>query len=187
MRTSRVTDISQKTGRSGPLVFVRVEHEIANADGVALRETHEIVYRDLPRAGATCEAVPATQPDTGATPAPQFSRTVAPDPVLLFRYSALTFNGHRIHYDRSYVHEVEGYLGLVVHGPLIATLLVDLLRRERPGQALAEFSFKALQPLFDTTPFTICGRVDESGDGAALWALDAGGRLAMQATARFAG
>ena len=108
-----------------------------------------------------------------------------PDPVLLFRYSALTFNGHRIHYDRTYVTEVEGYPGLIVHGPLIATLLVDLLRRNRPDAKLRTFSFRAIRPLFDTHQFSVCGRVDHDGK-AALWARDHEGWLAMQASADLA-
>jgi 3-methylfumaryl-CoA hydratase len=103
--------------------------------------------------------------------------------VLLFRYSALTFNGHRIHYDRRYVTEVEGYPGLVVHGPLIATLLVDLLRRERPDAALRRFEFRALAPLFDTAPFDVCGRPEYERTDVLLWAQSADGTLAMQATA----
>ena len=111
----------------------------------------------------------------------QFSRAIVPDPVLLFRYSALTFNGHRIHYDRSYVTEVEGYPGLIVHGPLIATLLVDLLRREMPQARLKQFDFKAASPLFDIHPFTVCGKRD--GDGVALWARNHLDQLAMSARA----
>jgi len=112
----------------------------------------------------------------------QFSRAVVPDPVLLFRYSALTFNGHRIHYDRSYVTEVEGYPGLIVHGPLIATLLVALLRRERPEVRLRGFAFKAASPLFDIHPFTLCGKHDADGH-VTLWARNHAGHLAMQARA----
>jgi 3-methylfumaryl-CoA hydratase len=180
-RTSRVADIRSKAGRSGPLVFVRVEHEIANGKGVALRETHDIVYRDAPGKGADANPVP---PPAAADE--HFTRSIVPDAVLLFRYSALTFNGHRIHYDRSYVREVEGYPGLVVHGPLIATLLVELLRRERPGVGLTSFTFKALRPLFDTAPFSLCGRIDAGGGSATLWARDPQGALAMQAAATFA-
>ena len=99
----------------------------------------------------------------------QFSRAITPDPMLLFRYSALTFNAHRIHYDRSYVTEVESYPGLIVHGPLIATLLVDLLRRELPDATLKQFEFKAASPLFDIRPFAICGK-HEVDRGVALWA-----------------
>jgi len=177
-RTSRIASIASKQARSGPLVFVTVEHEIATAAGVALREEHDIVYRDMPAPGAT--VIPAEAP-TDET----FARKIVPDDVLLFRYSALTFNGHRIHYDRRYVTEVEGYPGLIVHGPLIATLLVDLLRREHPDAVVRRFEFKALSPLFDLHPFTVCGRSD--GDKRfALWARNADGALAMQATAEIA-
>jgi 3-methylfumaryl-CoA hydratase len=177
-RTSRITDVSGKAGRSGALVFVTVRHEIANAAGVALTEEHDIVYRGNPRADA-----PAIRP----APAPSgetFSRGIAPDPVLLFRYSALTFNSHRIHYDRSYVTEVEGYPGLIVHGPLIATLLVDLLRRSLPDAKLVRFSFRAVRPLFDIHRFTVCGRAE--GRRIALWTRDHEGWLGMEATAELA-
>ena len=126
-RTSTITRVDAKDGRSGALVFATVRHEISNAAGVALTEEHDIVYRADPQPGAMPPA-PVPAPTDEA-----FSRRIEPDPVLLFRCSALTFNGHRIHYDRSYVTGVEGYSGLIVHGPLIATLLVDLLRRELPG------------------------------------------------------
>ena len=113
----------------------------------------------------------------------QFSRTIHAEPTLLFRYSALTHNGHRIHYDRPYAMEVEGYPGLVVHGPLIATLLLDLLARHGPQNELARFSFRAVKPLFDTEAFKVCGRVEPGGRSVRLWAQDAGGELAMDATA----
>jgi len=177
-RTSRIASIASKQARSGPLVFVTVEHEITTAAGVALREEHDIVYRDMPAPGAT--VIPAAAP-TDET----FARRITPDDVLLFRYSALTFNGHRIHYDRRYVTEVEGYPGLIVHGPLIATLLVDLLRREHPDAVVRRFEFKALSPLFDLHPFTVCGR-PEGDKRFALWARNAEGGLAMQATAEVA-
>jgi len=178
-RTSRIADISSKRGKTGPLVFVRVRHEIASGDTLALTEEHDIVYREAPQAGAAAD--PPPQAPTGE----QFGRSVTPDPVLLFRYSALTFNGHRIHYDRSYVTEVEGYPGLVVHGPLIATLLVDLLRRERPEARLSTFAFRAMSPLFDTAPFSVCGRFDDAKH-ASLWARGPQGQLAMQASATLA-
>ncbi len=175
-RTSRITDVSGKQGRSGTLVFVTVRHEIANDEGVALSEEHDIVYREDPRADA-----PVPKP----TPAPAgetFSREIVSDPVLLFRYSALTFNSHRIHYDRPYVTEVEGYPGLIVHGPLIATLLVDLLRRNLPQAGLRSFSFRALRPLFDIHRFTVCGRAE--GKRVALWTRDHEGSLTMDASAQ---
>ena len=178
-RTSRIADIAAKPSRSGPLVFVTVHHEIVNASGVAVSEEHDIVYRDLPAPGAaTAAATPAPRDET-------FSRDVVPDDVLLFRYSALTFNGHRIHYDRRYVTEVEGYPGLIVHGPLVATLLLDLLRRENPQAIIRRFTFKAISPLFDIHPFTLCGR-PEGERRFALWARNHEGALAMQASAELA-
>ena len=112
-------------------------------------------------------------------------RDVHPDDVLLFRYSALTFNGHRIHYDRRYVTEVEGYPGLIVHGPLIATLLLDLLRRELPDQTVAQFSFKAVKPIFDVAPFQVCGRREDARK-VALWARTPEGHLGMEASVTLA-
>src|SRR4029077_18346936 len=127
--------------RTGPLVFVVVRHEIKNTEGVAVMEEHDIVYRD--------QAAPDEAIQNQASPGPAtWTREIRPDPVLLFRYSALTFNGHRIHYDRQYVTEMEGYPGLVVHGPLIATLLLDLVRRNLPHAAMARFAFRAVKPLF---------------------------------------
>jgi len=175
-RRSTITRVEAKHGRSGALVFVTVQHEIINARGVAVREEHDIVYRDNPEPGALPPAPPQAPTDE------DFSRAITPDPVLLFRYSALTFNGHRIHYDRSYVTEVEGYPGLIVHGPLIATLLVDLLRRELPDAVLTRFDFKAASPLFDIHPFTLCGRREADGR-IALWARNHLGQLAMSAHA----
>ena len=115
-----------------------------------------------------------------------WSRTIVPDDVLLFRYSALTFNGHRIHYDRQYVTQVEGYPGLIVHGPLIATLLVDLLRRSLPGAQLASFAFKAVRPTFDLHAFSVHGKPSADGKTIELWAQDHEGWLTMQATATLA-
>ena len=106
--------------------------------------------------------------------------------MFLFRYSALTFNGHRIHYDRRYVTEVEGYPGLIVHGPLIATLLMDLLRRQLPDADVATFRFKAVRPTFDLHPFRVNGSPSEDGRGAQLWAQDHEGWLTMQAEVEFA-
>ena len=110
---------------------------------------------------------------------------MTPDPVLLFRFSALIFNGHRIHYDRRYATEVEGYPGLVVHGPLTALLLLDLVRREAPGRALARFDYQAVRPLFDGQPFTVNGTPAADGLSCQLWAEDPRGFLAMRATATF--
>ena len=173
-RLSRIAGVQVKRGRSGPLAFVTVRHEVSDAGGLAITDEHDIVYRGL--TGTAPAPVPAPAGEA-------WSRTVQPDPVLLFRYSAVTFNGHRIHYDRPYCTGVEGYAGLVVHAPLTATLLLDLLRRQRPGVDLAAFSFRALRPLFDGAPFTACGLPDDPAKGARLWTRDAQGALAMEAFA----
>ena len=164
---------------SGALVFVRVRHEVSRKGETrpALTEFHDIVYRDVPRPG---DAVPASEP---APADAAWVKDGIPDDVLLFRYSALTFNGHRIHYDRRYVTEVEGYPGLIVHGPLIATLLLDLLRRELPEAQVARYEFRAVRPTFDTAPFQVCGMPHVDGKTVRLWARDHEGGLTMNATA----
>jgi 3-methylfumaryl-CoA hydratase len=181
-RISTIQSVKHKAGRSGELLFVQVEHQFRNAQGVALTEEHDIVYRPLAQPG---EAAPAPQKPPLAGQA-AWSRTIVPDDVLLFRYSALTFNGHRIHYDRQYVTQVEGYPGLIVHGPLIATLLVDLVRRSVPGAQLASFAFKAVRPTFDLHAFSVHGTPSADGKTIELWAQDHEGWLTMQATATLA-
>jgi 3-methylfumaryl-CoA hydratase len=178
-RRSRIADVRLKEGRTGPLVFVNVQHEISTDGRLAIVEAQDIVYRDLPLRGEPAPAAVAAAADAS------WRRRIEPDAVLLFRYSALTFNGHRIHYDRRYATEVEGYPGLVVHGPLIATLLLDLLRRERPDVQVTRFAFRAVSPIFDLAPFELCGRLDGERQ-AQLWARTADGRLAMEATAALA-
>lgn len=178
-RTSTIENLRVKNGRSGALVFVTVRHDIVrDTDGVlALTEHHDIVYRDAPAPGGS-------SPPPERAPAPAtWQRTVVPDPVLLFRYSALTFNGHRIHYDQPYVTATEGYPGLIVHGPLLATLLADLLRRERPDAALVRFEFRAMRPVFDLAGFTVCGAPVAATNDIRLWIQDCDGYLAMDATA----
>lgn len=179
-RVSRIESVTHKAGRSGELVFVLVRHEVHGPAGLAVVEEHDIVYRSAPAPGD-----PAPAPQAAGTGAP-WQRELVPDDVLLFRYSALTFNGHRIHYDRRYVMQEEGYPGLVVHGPLIATLLVDLVRRQRPDARLATFRFKALRPTFDARPMRVNGRPSDDGRTAALWANDHEGWLTMEAQATLA-
>ncbi|KKL36034.1 acyl-CoA dehydrogenase [Burkholderia contaminans FFH2055] len=179
-RESTIENIEDKTGRSGRLVFVTVQHRIECDGALCVEEEHDIVYRDAPQPGS-----PAPKP-VAAPGGETRSRTIAADAVMLFRYSALTFNGHRIHYDRSYVTQEEGYPGLVVHGPLIATLLVDLVHRERPDATLASFAFRAVRPTFDGEPFTLCGKPSDDGQTIELWAKDRDGWLTMQATATLA-
>jgi 3-methylfumaryl-CoA hydratase len=179
-RLSHIVDVNSKQGRSGPLVFVVVRHEISDREGIAVVEEHDIVYRESPKANEPV-AAPQKPPSDAA-----WTREIRPDDVLLFRYSALTFNGHRIHYDRRYATEVEGYPGLVVHGPLIATLLLDLLRRNLGDTTVTSLSFRAMRPLFDIAPFRVRGKVASDGKTAQLWATDSEGWLAMEATAGLA-
>ena len=179
-RVSRIESVTHKAGRSGELLFVLVRHELHNAKGLALSEEHDIVYRSAAQPGEDAAQPVAAQ--AGAA----WQRTITPDDVLLFRYSALTFNGHRIHYDRQYVTQVEGYPGLIVHGPLIATLLVDVLRRERPEAFIKSFSFKAVRPTFDLHPFRLNAQASSDGKTATLWAQDHEGWLTMQGHAEWA-
>jgi 3-methylfumaryl-CoA hydratase len=178
-RTSTIEDVSVKDGRTGQLVFVRVRHELRSNDSAdpALVEFHDIVYRE---AQGPNDVAPPPQAAPGDA---AWRRQVVPDDVLLFRYSALTFNGHRIHYDRQYVTREEGYPGLVVHGPLIATLLMDLLRRELPQADVASFRFKAVRPTFDLHAFHVSGQPQADGKTVRLWASDHDGWLTMDATA----
>jgi 3-methylfumaryl-CoA hydratase len=178
-RRSTIVEVALKQGRTGPLVFVKVRHDLHcnGAAQPAIVEFHDIVYRE---ARQPTDIDPPPQPaPIGAT----WQREIVPDDVLLFRYSALTFNGHRIHYDRRYVTTVEGYPGLIVHGPLIATLLLDLIRRNAPDTDVASFSFKAVRPTFDLHPLRICGQARDDGGSLRLWAQDHEGWLTMDAVA----
>jgi 3-methylfumaryl-CoA hydratase len=176
-RDSRIEDVKIKSGSSGHLAFVTVSHQISVAGVAAVSEEHDIVYRNHPQPDA-----PAAVPKLAPTDA-VWSRTITPDPVLLFRYSALTFNGHRIHYDRSYVTDVEGYPGLIVHGPLIATYLIELVRSHYPTRRIQSFDFRAVSPLFDTASFSVHARPDGDGKTIQCWATNHRGELAMQAVA----
>ncbi|MEO0032216.1 MAG: hypothetical protein RIS94_1974 [Pseudomonadota bacterium] len=177
-RRSQVRAITPRQGATGALVFVEVEH-LTHADGIpAVREVHTIVYREPAGGEPTTSASAATPFDAAAWTA---HRTLTPNEALLFRYSALTFNGHRIHYDHPYVTQVEGYRGLIVHGPLIATLLLDLARREHGENALRTFRFRALSP-------AICGEVLHLGlrptaEGMELGAFGPDGTPLIAATA----
>jgi len=176
-RTSTIADVSRKPGRTGPLVFVRIRHEIFGRSGLAVSEEQDLVYREA----ASPEGPPPAPRPAPANPA--WQRRIVADDVLLFRYSALMFNAHRIHYDHRYATATENYPGLVVPGPLIATFLLDLLRRSRSAP-LTSFRFRSIRPLLDLAPFTVAGRPEQGG--AALWAADAEGWLAMEARAAFA-
>lgn len=171
----RIASISEKAGKSGPLTFVEVERRISQGGALCVAETQTIVYRPAPAPGEPAP-YPVAAPDDA-----DWRVTVTPDAALLMRFSAATFNAHRIHYDRAYAVEVEGYPGLVVHGPLIALSLLEALP---PGQIVTRFSFRAVRPLFDGAAFEACGKL--SGDGAELWARSAEGWLAMTARAEWA-
>ena len=181
-RVSTIAAVTEKTGRTGRLVFVTVRHEISGSGGLAVVDEHDIVYREDSGAGA------AGRPGEVAPEDAVWRETVDPDATLLFRYSALTFNGHRIHYDRDYARDVEGYGGLVVHGPLLATLMVGLAARARPDRTVARFEFRGQRPVVDTERFTVCGR-PESGeaddDAIAVWVANGEGMLAMRGRTEF--
>lgn len=177
-RTSTISSVSEKKGRTGRLVFVTVRHEISGSQGKSIIDDHDIVYREDTGRGAS------GRPGEPAPKQATFSDTITPDPTLLFRYSALTFNGHRIHYDRDYAMKVEGYGGLVVHGPLLATLMVDLAVRSWHERAISSFEFRGHRPIIDTAPFTVHAE-PENADTLGLWIADAEGALAMAGTAGF--
>lgn len=179
-REGEIVAVDEKSGRSGRLAFVTVRYRISGEHGLAVEEEQDIVYREQSSATARPPAVAA---ELGAD---DWRRVIEPDPVLLFRFSALTFNGHRIHYDHPYVTEVEGYPGLVVHGPLTAMLLLELCRDNSGGRPLSSFQFRARRPLFVTAPFTVSGRIDEDGGGCALQAIDPEGAVAMTGAVAFA-
>lgn len=175
-RVSTVADVSLKKGASGALVFVRLHHEISGAEGRAIVEDQDLVYREAPRAHDP--EPPAQRAGESARWSAEFTADVA----LLFRYSALLFNAFRIHYDRPYA-LAQGYAGLVVHGQLVATLLADLALRGA-GRPLAAFGFRALRPLYDSTPCRLCG-VPEQGR-VRLWAEAPDGALLLRAEAELA-
>src|SRR5258706_12760228 len=177
-RDSEIVSVDAKRGRSGDLVFVTVRHVISGGHEIAVREENDIVYRDA--------AAPDEPPPQGK-PAPAraaWQRELIGDPVLLFRYSALIFNAHRIHYDLDYVRHEEHYPGLIVHGPLQTTLLLDLCRRHAP-QPVKALDYRALHPVFHTEHFTVNGNPAQDGSTAELWTANAAGSYAMTGTASF--
>ncbi|MFY0634288.1 MAG: MaoC family dehydratase N-terminal domain-containing protein [Vannielia sp.] len=176
-KQSEILNVVEKSGRAGQLVFVTVRHRLSQGGRVAIEEEQDIVYREAAASGA---------PKPPAKPAPEAAQSeqIIPDPVLLFRFSALTSNGHRIHYDRAYARDEEDYRDLVVHGPLTAVLLQGLAVASRPDATLSSFTFRGVAPLFADRPFRI-----ETGSTQAseldLWARGPDDELAMSATAEF--
>lgn len=174
-KVSTITSVEAKQGRSGPLVFVNLQHQFIQGGNPCITEQQNLVYREAPIERS--DLPPGTAPELDA----DFSRLITPDPVLLFRYSALTYNGHRIHYDRDYAVNQELYPALVVHGPLLATLLMQLARETFPTSSISNFSFRAVRPTFDSHPFTLCGKRD--ANQLSLWSTDHTGSLCMSAKA----
>jgi 3-methylfumaryl-CoA hydratase len=177
-RISTIKDVTLKEGRSGIMVFVTVTTDFVSPRGVAIVEEQDFVYRDEPDPNAP---PPAPQ---GAPGKPVWSRTVTPDPVMLFRYSALTFNGHRIHYDHPYVTQTEGYPERVVNGG-VTTLHALELARANAVTPMKSMTSRAIRPLFVNRPFTVCGEPAADGKSAKLWAMDDRNALALSATAEF--
>lgn len=177
-RESVIQDVAIKRGRTGQMVFVTVKSDLYGPRGLALTEEQDIVYREAPAPG---EPSPAPQPAPGRA---VWSRVFTPDPVLLFRYSALTFNGHRIHYDLPYVTQVEGYPDLVMNGGL-TTLLLFELARTHASAPIAYFSSRNVRPLFVNRPIALGGEPSADNKTAKLWALDDRGALALTAEAEF--
>jgi len=186
-RVSTIADIQHKVGTSGELVFVTVNHDIYAGEQLLIHERQDLVYREAPRADA-----PPPRQMPPPEPA-QWSKSIDPTPALLFRYSALTFNAHRIHYDRDYAVEVDGYSDLVVHGPLVATLLAGLIGDHQPGAEIERFEYRGVRPLLAGARFELAAKVADQRDGGKaggrdqreiqLWAKDAVGWLTMNAQA----
>lgn len=186
-RDSRIDKVERKSGRMGEMVFVTVAHQYRDAQGALLDEEHDIVYRDWPSQsekdaltdlGARALAGEHVFERAGAR-----QQTVHADSVVLFRYSAATFNGHRIHYDRDYCRSVEGYPGLVVHGPLIATLLLGFIESAlAPGRSIGSFVFRAKRPTFDLCPFHLHAAADAGGEGGFdVWSTNNVGEVGLDA------
>ena len=177
-RLSEIKSVEPKTGSTGSMVFVTVQHTISGPRGVSFVEQHDIVYREAAKPGE------APKPPKPAPADATWMRSILADPVLLFRFSALTFNGHRIHYDQPYVTGTEGYPGLIVHGPLMGMLQIELARRSNAGKVMKSFEFRALSPVFGGATLTVGGRREQDGS-VTTWVADSNGGLAQQGKATF--
>ncbi len=187
-RTSTILKCEAKRGKSGEMVLVTVGHAFRVDGALLLDDEHDIVYRDeADEQERRALAELAAQARRGEAPFErqgEVVRKVSVGPVQMFRYSAATFNGHRIHYDRDYARDIEGYPGLVVHGPLIATLLLEFLQAKvAPGRQVERFEFRALRPTFDISPFALHAAAPAADGSVALWSTNNVGAVAMQATA----
>lgn len=177
-RVSTIESVDLKEGSTGTLVFVAVKHEISQNNVLCISQTQNIVYREQPAADAPLPPVKAPPAE------PLWSKVITPDPVLLFRYSALTFNGHRIHYDRNYAIQEELYSALVVHGPLLVTLLMELKRSELPNERINHIKFRAVRPTFDDKPFKVEGKHEDGK--LQLWSVDNDNAMCMKLDAKLA-
>jgi len=177
-RESEILSVNEKSGKTGTLVFVTVRHTVTSGGRLAVVEEHDIVYREAAKPGdAPVQPRPAPVEAT-------WRRDIAPDPVLLFRFSALTFNGHRIHYDLDYVRDEEHYPGLIVHGPLQTMLMLELARAHA-GKPVKSLDYRAMHPVFHTDRFSVNGQPSADGTTAQVWTALAGGHYAMQGTVTF--
>src|SRR5258708_24865958 len=175
-RTSRIADVTMKSGSTGALCFVSVNHQITTPRGTAIRERQDIVYRGDSTSQPSAPAKPAAPP-----PAPQHPESPMTDPVLLFRYSALTFNGHRIHYAPDYVTRVEGSPDLIFHDPMQAAFLVEFAAKLRRGAAPKKISYRGVQPLFEGSEFSI--NANDTDAGLELWTANSDVQPTMKGTA----
>ncbi|HEX2888372.1 FAS1-like dehydratase domain-containing protein [Vineibacter terrae] len=178
-REQEVSSIEPKSGSTGQMVFVTQRLRIHGPAGLAITEERSSVFREDAKPGEKQKA--PRQAPTDAT----WSKTIAPDPVLLFRFSALTFNPHRIHYDQPYVTSVEGYPGLLVHGPLMSLLQIELARRSTPGRKVATYSCRALAPVYANAAFSVQARAEADGS-VTTWIADPNGGMAQQGKVTFA-
>ena len=176
-RETELADLAIKPGSTGTLVFATVINRLFGREGLALEEERRTVFREEVKTGERNQA-PRREPAPSDV---SWRRWVTPDPVLLFRFSALTFNSHRIHYDRRWAMDTEGYPGLVVHGPLTSTLLLDFARDHSAGRRIVDYTTQARAPLFDTAPFELRGRPVADERHAAVWAVTPDGTVAMSA------
>ncbi|MGH6631236.1 MAG: FAS1-like dehydratase domain-containing protein, partial [Burkholderiales bacterium] len=178
-RVTEIADVKIDEDASGAMVVVIERNNISNGRGLAVVEERDLIYLSAERA--------AQKPASPAAPGQAaWRRVIEPSPMLLFRFSAIRFNSHRIHYDRDYVTQIEKLPGLVVQGTLVSQLLIEMCRGELPERPITSFSYQASRQIYDTGPFTIAGAPAADGRGAAFWALDPDGNLAMTATAKFA-
>lgn len=180
-RETELTDLAVREGATGTLIITTQTRRIFTPRGLALAEDYDTVFREEVKPG---QASPVSKREEALAGLP-WRRTIRPNPVSLFRFSAVTFNPHRIHYDRPYAMEAEGYPGLVVHGPFTQACLMDFVRDHSPGRSMRTFHMRARAPLFDTAPFDLVGRPSEDGNACEAWALTPAGTVAMQATATF--